>query len=81
MNEKMKIIFENRVYLRMKKAVDINTMIPNIILNPGVTGVDSDVAVDDVFDGGSGVASDCTSGIFGVRTGVDEFFLGSIREM
>ena len=43
--------------------------------------MDSDVAIDDVFDGGGGVASDCTSGTFGVRIGVDEFFVRSIREM
>ena len=49
MNEKKKIIFEN--HLRMKKAVDIITMIPNIILNPGVTGVDFDRVVCDVVDG------------------------------
>lgn len=75
MNEK-KILFESLAYLRRNTAVDINIMIPNIISNPGVAGVDSDEAVCEVVDG---VA--CTSGIFGVRVGVDEFFVGSIRVM
>jgi hypothetical protein len=65
----------------MKKAADINTMIPNTILNPGVIGVDSDVAICDVFDGLGDVASDCTSGTFGVRFGVDGFLVRLKRVM
>ncbi len=63
----------------MKTAADITTMIPNTILNPGVMGVDPDVAVCDVVEGV--VASDCTPGTFGVRFGVDESLVRLKRVM